>query len=94
MASLHINRATRIAVPARLSRSLQIYRIMANDAQQKTYHKKASGSALNTVRKHTKDNELKLFGSCFWYRHFPVAYCRSPDVITDSFLAHLSSVCG
>ncbi|KAG4440012.1 hypothetical protein IFR05_004526 [Cadophora sp. M221] len=32
---------------------------------QKTYHKKASGNALATVRKHSKENELKLFGSCF-----------------------------
>jgi len=32
---------------------------------QKTYHKKASGNALATVRKHSKDHELKLFGSCF-----------------------------
>lgn len=32
---------------------------------QKTYHKKATGSALVTVRKHAKDSELKLFGSCF-----------------------------
>ncbi|KAH6719043.1 hypothetical protein DL95DRAFT_385490 [Leptodontidium sp. 2 PMI_412] len=32
---------------------------------QKTYHKKASGNALTTVRKHSKENELKLFGSCF-----------------------------
>lgn len=35
-------------------------------AEQKTYHKKASGNALITVRKHSKDHELKLFGSCFW----------------------------
>lgn len=34
--------------------------------EQKTYHKKASGNALITVRKHSKDHELKLFGSCFW----------------------------
>lgn len=32
---------------------------------QKTYHKKASGNALATVRKHSKEHELKLFGSCF-----------------------------
>ncbi|TVY22249.1 Glutathione S-transferase [Lachnellula hyalina] len=32
---------------------------------QKTYHKKASGNALVTVRKRSKDHELKLFGSCF-----------------------------
>jgi hypothetical protein len=37
-----------------------------HEIQQKTYHKKASGSALATVRKHSKDNDLKLFGSCFW----------------------------
>lgn len=34
--------------------------------QQKTYHKKASGLAMATVRKRSKDSELKLFGSCFW----------------------------
>lgn len=39
---------------------------MTDTAEQKTYHKKASGSALATVRKHSKDHELKLFGSCFW----------------------------
>jgi len=33
--------------------------------QQKTYHKKATGNALATVRRHAKDHELKLFGSCF-----------------------------
>jgi glutathione S-transferase len=32
---------------------------------QKTYHKKASGQALQTVKRHSKANELKLFGSCF-----------------------------
>ena len=33
---------------------------------QKTYHKKASGLALATVKKHSKDHELKLYGGCFW----------------------------
>ncbi|KAH8808372.1 hypothetical protein F5884DRAFT_791986 [Xylogone sp. PMI_703] len=33
--------------------------------QAKTYHKKASGNALVTVRKHSKENDLKLYGSCF-----------------------------
>ncbi|KAK6593049.1 glutathione transferase [Botrytis cinerea] len=33
--------------------------------EQKTYHKRASGLALSTVKKHTKENDLKLFGSCF-----------------------------
>ncbi|KAH8148611.1 uncharacterized protein LAJ45_07322 [Morchella importuna] len=32
---------------------------------QKTYPKKASGQALQTVKRHSKPNELKLFGSCF-----------------------------
>ena len=41
--------------------------IMSNNEQpQKTYHKKATGNALATVKKHSKDNVLKLFGSCFW----------------------------
>ncbi|TKA58668.1 hypothetical protein B0A49_11641 [Cryomyces minteri] len=35
-----------------------------NDGK-KTYHKKATGNALNTVKKHSKEHELKLFGSCF-----------------------------
>lgn len=34
---------------------------------QKTYHKKATGAALATIKKHIKDHELKLYGSCFWY---------------------------
>jgi len=39
---------------------------MADTAdQQKTYHKKATGNALTTVRKHSKEHDLKLFGSCF-----------------------------
>lgn len=36
-------------------------------SQQKTYHKKATGLALATVKKHSKESDLKLFGSCFWY---------------------------
>lgn len=41
---------------------------MSNDANttQKTYHKKATGAALNTVKKHSKEHDLKLYGSCFW----------------------------
>ncbi|PGG99406.1 hypothetical protein GX51_06340 [Blastomyces parvus] len=34
-------------------------------AQQKTYHKKASGPAAVTVKKHARETDLKLFGSCF-----------------------------
>ncbi|KAL8800053.1 MAG: hypothetical protein Q9182_005453 [Xanthomendoza sp. 2 TL-2023] len=32
---------------------------------EKTYHKKATGEALATVKKHAKDHDLKLYGSCF-----------------------------
>ncbi|KAI5251993.1 glutathione S-transferase [Aureobasidium subglaciale] len=32
---------------------------------KKTYHKKATGAALETVESHSEDHELKLFGSCF-----------------------------
>jgi len=38
-----------------------------NKNGQKTYHKKATGQALTTVKKRSKENELKLFGSCFWW---------------------------
>jgi hypothetical protein len=34
--------------------------------QPKTYHKKATGEAHTTVKKRSQDNDLKLFGSCFW----------------------------
>ena len=36
------------------------------NSEKKTYHKKATGIALNTVKKHSKEHELKLYGSCFW----------------------------
>ncbi|MCJ1312960.1 hypothetical protein MMC25_006636 [Agyrium rufum] len=35
------------------------------DANKKTYAKKASGTALFTVKRHAKEQDLKLFGSCF-----------------------------
>ncbi|KAI4728524.1 glutathione S-transferase [Aureobasidium sp. EXF-10728] len=41
---------------------------MANQndgSAKKTYYKKATGEALETVEKHSADHELKLFGSCF-----------------------------
>lgn len=34
-------------------------------SNQKSYHQQASGAALATVKKHSEDNDLKLFGSCF-----------------------------
>ena len=42
---------------------------MTDDAKsnQKSYHKKATGAALVTVKKHSKEHDLKLYGSCFWY---------------------------
>jgi glutathione S-transferase len=36
------------------------------DPQKKTYHKKATGPALATVKAHIKEDDLKLYGSCFW----------------------------
>jgi hypothetical protein len=33
----------------------------------KSYHTKATGAALQTVEKHSKDEAIKLYGSCFWY---------------------------
>jgi hypothetical protein len=34
-------------------------------AVQKSYHKKTTGLAAATAKRHAKDHELKLFGSCF-----------------------------
>ncbi|KAI9815904.1 MAG: hypothetical protein M1832_005215 [Thelocarpon impressellum] len=34
-------------------------------SEQKTYHKRATGLAMATVKKHSKEHELKLYGSCF-----------------------------
>ncbi|KAL1964710.1 hypothetical protein VTN77DRAFT_6736 [Rasamsonia byssochlamydoides] len=37
----------------------------AVQAQEKTYHKKATGQAVATVKKHSKECDLKLYASCF-----------------------------
>jgi hypothetical protein len=37
------------------------------DPSKKTYHKKATGLALTTVKSHSKEDDLKLYGSAFWY---------------------------
>ena len=36
------------------------------DPSKKTYHKKATGNALTTVKNHSKEDDLKLYGSAFW----------------------------
>ncbi|KAF1946105.1 hypothetical protein EJ02DRAFT_261549 [Clathrospora elynae] len=35
------------------------------DASKKTYHKKATGNAWTTVKNHSKEDDLKLYGSAF-----------------------------
>lgn len=35
------------------------------DSSKKTYHKKATGNALTTVKNHSKEGDLKLYGSAF-----------------------------
>ncbi|KAF2856185.1 hypothetical protein T440DRAFT_383910 [Plenodomus tracheiphilus IPT5] len=40
-------------------------KVQGGDATKKTYHKKATGNALTTVKNHSKDDELKLYGSAF-----------------------------
>lgn len=37
-----------------------------NQSQQKMYHKKATGLAALTVKKRSKESDLKLYASCFW----------------------------
>lgn len=58
---------------------------MADDSKstQKSYHKKATGAALATVKKHAKEHELKLYGSCFWCVMF---FCNGPfDCVLISY---------
>lgn len=50
--------------------TLRPYSMSANkngDSQKKSYHKKATGTALKTAEAHLDENDLKLYGSCFWY---------------------------
>ena len=35
--------------------------------EKKTQSKRATGAAFNTVKRRSKEHELKLFGSCYWY---------------------------
>ncbi|KAI9882514.1 MAG: hypothetical protein M1823_005745 [Watsoniomyces obsoletus] len=36
-----------------------------SSSSEKTYHKRATGAALTTVKKRSRESELKLYGSCF-----------------------------
>ncbi|KAF2031956.1 hypothetical protein EK21DRAFT_99281 [Setomelanomma holmii] len=38
---------------------------LGGDPSKKTYHKKATGNALTTVKNHSKEDDLKLYGSAF-----------------------------
>src|SRR5579871_5524213 len=52
----------------RLSSTAFVHKMSNTDQpvkEKKSYHKKATGDALNTVKKHSKEDELKLYGSCF-----------------------------
>ena len=78
-----ISTSTRIQFPSNLAHLRSIRDVSVNSFptspprggelggkySQKTYHKKASGQALQTVKRHSKPNELKIFGSCFWFVH-------------------------
>jgi hypothetical protein len=40
------------------------------EKEEKSYHKQATGEALKTVEKRSKEHDLKLYGGCFWYFPF------------------------
>ncbi|KAL1653490.1 hypothetical protein SLS61_004000 [Didymella pomorum] len=42
-----------------------VKKVQGGDSSKKTYHKKATGNALTTVKNHAKEEDLKLYGSCF-----------------------------
>lgn len=37
-----------------------------HDSTKKSYHKQPTGNAAKTAQRHSNENPLKLFGSCFW----------------------------
>jgi len=69
------------------------------DPTKQTYHKKATGTALTTVKNHSKEEDLKLYGSCFcpfvqrvWislehkripYQYIEVDPYRKPQTLLD-----------
>lgn len=69
------------------------------DAAKKTYHKSPTGLALETANAHSKDHDLKLYGSCFcpfvhrvWislehkkldYQYVEVDVYRKPKLLLD-----------
>ena len=50
--------------------------------EKKSYHTKATGPALATVKKRSKDHTLKLYGSCFWY-----VYLRQSQSVDTNLVA-------
>ena len=39
---------------------------LTSELPQKPVPRKATGSALATVKKHSKDSGMKLYAACFW----------------------------
>jgi hypothetical protein len=62
--------AFRINVIHQTSFSRTAIRMSGTDSntqkEKKSYHNKATGAALATVKKHSKEHNLKLYGGCFW----------------------------
>ncbi|GAM41620.1 hypothetical protein TCE0_042f14873 [Talaromyces pinophilus] len=48
-----------------LKKSKDQKKVVVQQTQPKTYHKKATGEAQTTVQKRSQENDIKLFGSCF-----------------------------
>lgn len=53
--------------PVHITRAYSMGETENGDSQKKSYHKKATGTALKTAEAHLDANVLKLYGSCFWY---------------------------
>lgn len=46
--------------------------------EKKSYHKKATGRALETVNAHSEASDLRLYGGCFWYVSLPLTLTMAP----------------
>jgi hypothetical protein len=58
------------------------------EKEEKSYHKQATGEALKTVEKRSKEHNLKLYGGCFWYLLF--LFDRSIMLISHQSLCSTS----
>jgi hypothetical protein len=54
--------------------------------EKKSYHTKATGQALVTAKRHSREHSLKLYGSCFWYAVHSFYLMGFADLLPSPFV--------